>query len=300
MQARHRGTHPHNRPDMTTTDAPTAALILRPATEFTVLTLSTLMAGAFEGYVVTIPDDPAAFAARVRAEQIDLHASLIACMDGEPVGLGLIARRGEDARLAGMGVRKAWRGQGVARALLDRLLADARARGEARMHLEVIEGNDPAIRLYETAGFVRRGRLAGYERPAAQAPEAQLSALGEVPLSVAARTLAQHADDDLPWQLHPATLTALTPPNRALTLNDATAWVLEQPGVLVLRAMLVPPAARRQGQGRALLEALTRAFPDHRMIVPAVVQERQADGFLTTCGFTQTTLAQLEMTCPLN
>ncbi len=282
------------------TEAPTDALTLRPATEFTVLTLSTLMAGAFEGYVVTIPDDPAGFAARVRAEQIDLNTSLIACVDDEPVGLGLIARRGEDARLAGMGVRMGWRGHGVARALLDRLLADARARGEARMHLEVIEGNDPAIALYETAGFERRGRLAGYERPATGMQEAQPTTLIEVPLTAAARTLAQHADADLPWQLHPATLTALTPPNRALTLGDATAWVLEQPGVLVLRAMVVPPAARRRGQGRALLEALTRAFPDHRLIVPAIVQERQVDGFLTACGFTQTTLAQLEMTCPLN
>ncbi|GGR91324.1 GNAT family N-acetyltransferase [Deinococcus sedimenti] len=281
------------------TEAPTAALTLRPATEFTLLTLSTLMAGAFEGYVVTIPDDPAGFAARVRAEQIDLNASLIVCVDGEPVGLGLIARRGEDARLAGMGVRRGWRGQGVARTLLDRLLDDARARGEARMHLEVIEGNDPAIALYETAGFERRGRLAGYERPAGGTQPAQTNPLIEVPLKAAARTLAQHADDDLPWQLHPATLTALTPPNRALTLGDATAWVLEQPGVLVLRAMLVPPAARRQGQGRALLEALTRAFPDHRMIVPAIVQERQVDGFLTACDFRQTTLSQLEMTCPL-
>lgn len=54
----------------------------------------------------------------------------------------------------GMYVEPAARGTGAAWALLDALLAHARARGGLRLlTLTVTEGNEPAIRLYRCAGF---------------------------------------------------------------------------------------------------------------------------------------------------
>lgn len=50
-----------------------------------------------------------------------------------------------------------FRGRGVARALLERLAVEARARGCCKVTLEVLENNHRARAIYERAGF------AGYE-----------------------------------------------------------------------------------------------------------------------------------------
>jgi ribosomal protein S18 acetylase RimI-like enzyme len=62
------------------------------------------------------------------------------------------------AHAAGMWVEPEHRRGGVAAALLDASLADARRRGARRMQLHVTEGNDGAQRIYERAGFVFTGR----------------------------------------------------------------------------------------------------------------------------------------------
>lgn len=54
-------------------------------------------------------------------------------------------------------VAPAFRGRGVARALLERLALEARARGCCKITLEVLENNVRARRIYERAGF------SGYE-----------------------------------------------------------------------------------------------------------------------------------------
>jgi ribosomal protein S18 acetylase RimI-like enzyme len=54
-------------------------------------------------------------------------------------------------------VAPAFRGRGVARALLERLVAEARTRGCCKITLEVLENNARARGIYERAGF------AGYE-----------------------------------------------------------------------------------------------------------------------------------------
>lgn len=53
----------------------------------------------------------------------------------------------------GMYVAPEVAGQGVGRALLKALVAHARANGLASLVLTVTEGNEPARRLYESAGF---------------------------------------------------------------------------------------------------------------------------------------------------
>ena len=73
----------------------------------------------------------------------------------------LDAKRGE---LKSMRVADAFRGKGIGRAILEHLVAEARARGMTSLWLETgsAEAFTPALRLYETAGFRRCGPFEGY------------------------------------------------------------------------------------------------------------------------------------------
>jgi ribosomal protein S18 acetylase RimI-like enzyme len=62
-----------------------------------------------------------------------------------------------DCALFGMWVDPGFRGTGIGRALVDAVVAQARAAGKRRLVLHVVTGNDPASRLYERAGFVPTG-----------------------------------------------------------------------------------------------------------------------------------------------
>jgi len=83
----------------------------------------------------------------------------------EIVGCGALkrldARRGE---LKSMRVADVFLGRGIGRALLDHLIREARARGMDSLWLETGSSPPfiPALRLYESAGFVRCGPFDGY------------------------------------------------------------------------------------------------------------------------------------------
>lgn len=53
------------------------------------------------------------------------------------------------------------RGRGMGRALLSRLLDEARARGFTRCYLETLTGMDDAVALYRKLGFVERAAACG-------------------------------------------------------------------------------------------------------------------------------------------
>ena len=81
---------------------------------------------------------------------------------GNAVGCGAIVLAGEYGEVKRMYVSPVCRGQGIARALLSALEAQARARGCARFALETGYLQPEAISLYEKAGYVRCGPFASY------------------------------------------------------------------------------------------------------------------------------------------
>lgn len=272
-------------------------LFFQSALELPLTELSRLFALAFQGYFVTLLDDPNALAARVRQEQLDLSTSQAVWAGGESVGVILMARRGSVSRVAGMGITPDWRGKGASGVMMRRIVSDARGRGETRMVLEVIEQNTPAVKLYAKHGFQVTRRLVGYETTSLQAEDAPIQ---QIPLEEAQQDLQHHAAPDLPWQLQPATLTGVTLPAQAFRLNRATALVNVLPGTVAIRALVVAPEQRRQGQGRRLLHALAHRFPNHRFTIPAIVPETLADDFFLNLGFHHSAISQFEMICPLN
>jgi mycothiol synthase len=68
------------------------------------------------------------------------------------------------AHIGDLGVRKAFRGQGLGRALLLRALLDIRARGVAAAELGVDAPNAPARHLYESVGFQPQQELRWYRK----------------------------------------------------------------------------------------------------------------------------------------
>ena len=120
-----------------------------------------LLNRGFCDYVVPIELDAAELHQMVVQDSIDVSSSRVLLRDGQPAGIALIARRGWTARLAAMALVPGARGAGLGRWLMERLIDEARARGERAMVLEVIEQNEPAVRLYNRCGFCTVRRLVG-------------------------------------------------------------------------------------------------------------------------------------------
>ncbi|MGQ9848771.1 MAG: GNAT family N-acetyltransferase [Aggregatilineaceae bacterium] len=76
--------------------------------------------------------------------------------DEQPVGLTNIIRMGNTDRwlIGNVAVLPEYRRRGIARRLVEASVAYARERGAASVVLDVIAGNEPAYRLYESLGFV--------------------------------------------------------------------------------------------------------------------------------------------------
>lgn len=84
--------------------------------------------------------------------------------DGRLAGYGavcVIAGEGEIQKIA---VLEEFRRQGLGRKLLDAMVAAARNRGARAMTLEVRESNEPAIKLYFSAGFRTEAQRKDYYR----------------------------------------------------------------------------------------------------------------------------------------
>jgi putative acetyltransferase len=83
----------------------------------------------------------------------------------EIVGMGALKRLdSERGEVKSMRVADAWLGKGVGRAMLDHIVGEARRMGLTSLWLETgsAPAFTPALRLYETAGFMHCGPFEGY------------------------------------------------------------------------------------------------------------------------------------------
>jgi putative acetyltransferase len=92
----------------------------------------------------------------------------IARLAGAAVGCGGVALFDDFAEVKRMYTRATARGRGVAKTLLARLEAEARAAGKPILRLETGIHQAPAIALYEACGFRRRGPFGLYAEMAPQ------------------------------------------------------------------------------------------------------------------------------------
>jgi GNAT superfamily N-acetyltransferase len=247
----------------------------------------------FSDYIVKIQFDKPMLLRTIRYDQIDGSLSWIVVMDGEDVGACMIARRGWTSRLAAMAIIPEARGKGIGTWVVDRLLREAKARGDRWMELEVIEGNDPATRLYESHDFKTVRRLISFQ---ASSPDiASEDHLREVDTREIAGFVNRYGLPDLPWQISGESLAQMGPPNRGYQLQDSFV-VMSNPEdpTIVVRALITKPESRRKGMGTRVLQAAMARHGDKSWMVPALCPQ-EFEAFFLNAGFGPGSLAQRQM-----
>lgn len=141
-------------------------LALRPVTAADAPALAAVHARAYEGrldrYLFLVDPDPKSDSERQLADMLGGRwgdfldwASVVAHVGEIVVGACLVVRASYGPLIADVMVDPVHQGRGVGRAVLVASLAALRAHGETIAVLNVTEGNDAALRVYERVGFVR-------------------------------------------------------------------------------------------------------------------------------------------------
>jgi ribosomal protein S18 acetylase RimI-like enzyme len=262
-----------------------------PLLEFSAIQIVLILNRCFEGYLMPVQFSAEAFERRFRTEHLDACSSFVYLKSDQPLGIILVARRGNISRIAAMGVSTEARGQGLGRLMLTEALAAARDRGDQSIRLEVFEQNTRALGLYQSLGFEVTRRLIGYQRPDKHLEGANLIEIDALEFS---RVATLEAEPDLPWQLMPENFAGQMA--RAFQLeNAAFALVSESGSSFFLWGLVVRKAFRLKGYGRRLLDGLTDLFAGKECRIIQVVPEDLASGFFSSLGFLVLDLKQFEM-----
>jgi ribosomal protein S18 acetylase RimI-like enzyme len=264
-----------------------------PASNFTLPDLVNFVNQGFEGYFVPIQIDTVAFLNMLRKDGIDLTISRVLIADHQPCGIALLARRGWTSRLAAMGIAEERRGMGAGSWFMEQIIEEACQRGEREMSLEVIEQNEPAVKLYQKVGFQTVRRLIGLLHKGAE--EKEMDTLQEIDLREMGRLISQQGLSDLPWQLSGESIAQMNPPARAYRKGKAYV-AISNPDTehVMIWSVLVEEDARGNGLGTNMLK---NVIANHRGItwhVPAIFPEEFEKVFVRA-GFEREKLSQWQM-----
>ncbi len=264
-----------------------------PTLNYSLSDLVKFLNSGFEDYFIPIRIEIIDFLNMIRKDGIDLTVSRVLITDDQPVGIALIARRGWSSRLAAMGIAREKRGTGAGSWFMGQLIKDAYERGEHEMSLEVIEQNDPAVKLYRKSGFQILRRLIGLIRK--DAVEEEQSTLQEIDLREMGRLISQHGLVDLPWQLSGENIAQMNPPARAYRKGQANV-VISNPEAerVVIWSLLVEEKARGNGLGTDMLKSIMAHYKRKTWHAPAIFPE-EFESVFTKAGFKREELSQWQM-----
>lgn len=265
----------------------------KSASNYPIPDLVQLLNLSFEGYHIPVHFEYSPLLTMFRKDNIDLETSRVLLAEDKPSGIALIARRGWASRLAAMGIARELRGKGFGTWFMDRLIKDARDRNDREMVLEVIEQNEPAVRLYKKHGFQTVRRLVSLIHQNAR--QDTRNDLQEVDLREMGRLILQFGIPDLPWQLSGESIALLNPPLRAFKLESAYIAV-SNPDMehIVIWSLLVEPEARGRGLAVELLKNVMANHEGKTWHVPAIWPEELGVIF-ERAGFQLKELSQWQM-----
>jgi len=274
-----------------------SSLEFKSASTYPISQIADLLTRGFEGYLVPINITESVLLTMMRRDGIDLNESRVFIKDDEPIGLALVARRGWTSRLAAMGIISRERNVGAGTQAMQKLIEEARARGDQEMVLEVIEQNTAAVKLYQKVGFKIVRRLVGYklEHP----PQGSRDELKEIDICELARLVAYHGLKDLPWQLSGTTLAHYTPPARAFQLQDAYCLISNPEAEHVaISSVLVKTGVQVADPSSDLMRAVFSRFPNKVWHVSAIFPEEMG-GIFERAGMQREEISQWQMALTL-
>ncbi len=264
-----------------------------PASNYPLPDLVEYLNQGFEEYFIPIQFNQSTFLNMFRKDGIDLTVSRVLLADHAPCGIALIARRGWTSRLAAMGVAKERRGRGAGSSFMEALIEEACQRGDREMVLEVIEQNEPAVKLYRRYGFRSVRRLVGFTLRVAE--ETGQDKLEEIDLREMGRLISQYGLPDLPWQVSAESIAQMHPPARAYRKGQAFIAVSNpEAEQVVIWSLLVEPQARGHELGTDLLKSLTASRGARTWHVPAIFPDEFHKVF-ERAGFEKEKLSQWQM-----
>ena len=266
---------------------------IKPASDYPLTDLVKLLNRGFENYFVPIQLNVPAFLTMILKDSLDLIASRVLLAEEEPLGIALIARRGWTSRLAAMGISQPIRGRGAGTWFMEKLIHEACERQDREMVLEVIEGNEPAVRLYQKYGFQTVRRLIGLIHRAG--PEPETGDLQEIDPRAMGRLILQHGQADLPWQLSAESIAQMTPPARAYRKGQAYALIGNPEAEHVaIWSLLVETQARGNSLGVDMLKRIIARHTGRTWHVPSICPEEFGKVF-EGAGFEREELSQWQM-----
>ena len=271
--------------------------VARPASNYSIPELVDLLNRGFEEYFIPIYFNNDMFSNMLRKDGINLADSRVLIADDQECGIGLIASRQalHVSRVAAMGIAKEARGKGAGSWLMKELIDDASDRGDREMVLEVIEQNEPAVKLYRKHGFESMRRLVGFSLRGREVLRKEGSKLRKIDLDKMGRLISQYGLPDLPWQLSGESITQTNPPVYAFCKGQAYI-VISNPEAehVIIWSLLVEPEARGKGLGIDMLKRVIAQHPGKMWHVPAIFPEGLENVF-AGAGFKKEDLSQWQM-----
>lgn len=121
-------------------------------------------------YLVPMPMTAKRLQDYVDVYDVDLDASVVAMEDDQMLGLCMVGFREGRGWITRLGVLPNTRRGGSGRAMMEYCIDQAAQKGVPIVQLEVIEGNEPAHRLFCKLGFVETQKLLILRRPPGTPP----------------------------------------------------------------------------------------------------------------------------------
>lgn len=273
---------------------------LKPASTASYDERAACMNAAYADYLVPLHVSADQLANMDVIYDVDAEASVVAESHGRLVGMALLSRRGSRGWISAVGTVPAARRKGVARRMMQTLLANAQRLGLAEVTLEVISENEKAHALYRDLGFrdVRELLIWRLAVDADPLPIPQELVSEVTPESVLVHFGEWHKEPP-GWQRDMGSLHKLIGRARAYRLDldgreAAYAIVSERVDGIGLLDVGINPEIGTVRAGRPLLQALARLFPNRAMSILNVPADDPLCRALAALRF-NVTLRQWEM-----
>lgn len=225
--------------------------------------------GAFADYIVPFQLNAEQLAFKMSTEDIVPEYSTGAFEAGKMVACIMHGLRATGGKLvaynAGTGVLPEWRGKGLVSKMYDHLLPFLKEQGVKELVLEVIEGNQAAIRAYEKNGFsIRRKLLCFGGTLPVSATHGHYTVL---PLEKPDWDMLQVFWDIEPaWQNAAATMEKIMPTALgAFAGSELAGYILFNADRKRLYQLAVAPRHRRKGVATQLLSHMQQVLPQEKI-----------------------------------